>query len=129
VESALLRTLGDPKGRWILGRHSEDEYELPITGLVGGKLYETVIDRTFVDEDGVRWIIDYKTGSHEGGKLESFLDKEKERYQEQLERYARLMVQRDPRPIRLALYFPLLGGWREWAAPVAVRRQASLFEL
>jgi ATP-dependent exoDNAse (exonuclease V) beta subunit len=87
-----------------------------------------VIDRTFVDEHGVRWIIDYKTGSHEGGNLETFLDNEKKRYQEQLERYARLLVQRDSRPIRLALYFPLLGGWREWPAPVAVRKQGSLFE-
>ncbi|MGD0301763.1 MAG: UvrD-helicase domain-containing protein [Bryobacteraceae bacterium] len=129
VESALLRMLSDPKGRWILGRHAEDECELPITGLVGGKLYETVIDRTFVDENGVRWIIDYKTGSHEGGKLEIFLDNEQDRYREQLERYARLMMQRDARPIRLALYFPLLGGWREWPAPVAMRTQASLFEL
>jgi ATP-dependent exoDNAse (exonuclease V) beta subunit len=128
VETALLRTLRDAKGRWILDRHSEDECELPITGLVGGKLCETVIDRTFVDEHGVRWIIDYKTGSHEGGNLETFLDNEKKRYQEQLERYARLLVQRDSRPIRLALYFPLLGGWREWPAPVAVRKQGSLFE-
>ena len=129
VETALLRALRDPKGRWILDRHSEDECELPITGLVGGRLCETVIDRTFVDENGVRWIIDYKTGSHEGGNLEAFLDKEKERYQDQLERYARLLGQRDSRPIRLALYFPLLGGWREWPAPVAIRKQASLFEL
>jgi ATP-dependent exoDNAse (exonuclease V) beta subunit len=128
VETALLRTLRDAKGRWILDRHSEDECELPITGLVGGKLCETVIDRTFVDEHGVRWIIDYKTGSHEGGNLETFLDNEKKRYQEQLERYARLLVQRDSRPIRLALYFPLLGGWREWPAPLAVRKQGSLFE-
>jgi ATP-dependent helicase/nuclease subunit A len=129
VESALLRMLHHSKGRWVLDRHSEDECELPITGLVGGKLSETVIDRTFVDENGVRWIIDYKTGSHEGGNLETFLDNEQERYREQLERYARLMIQRDSRPIRLALYFPLLGGWREWPAPVAVRKQASLFEL
>ncbi len=129
VETALLRTLRDPKGRWILDRHSEDEYELPVTGLIGGKLYETVIDRTFVDEARVRWIIDYKTSAHEGGDLENFLDNEKARYQEQLERYARLLVQRDDRPIRLALYFPLLGGWREWAAPLVLRKQASLFEL
>jgi ATP-dependent helicase/nuclease subunit A len=88
-----------------------------------------VIDRTFVDADGVRWIIDYKTSAHQGGDLEAFLDKEKERYQEQLERYARLLVQRDGRAIRLALYFPLLGGWREWAAPVVLRKQGSLFEL
>jgi ATP-dependent helicase/nuclease subunit A len=129
VETALLRMLHHPKGRWVLDRHSEDEYELPITGLVDGKLSETVIDRTFVDKNGVRWIIDYKTGSHEGGNLETFLDSEQERYREQLQQYARLMIQRDSRPIRLALYFPLLGGWREWPAPVAVRKQASLFEL
>jgi ATP-dependent helicase/nuclease subunit A len=129
VESALLRTLGDPRGRWILSRHFEGECELPITGMIGGKLYETVIDRTFIDENGTRWIIDYKTGSHEGAGLEKFLDNEKDRYQGQLERYARLIAQRDPRPIQLALYFPLLGGWREWPAPVAMHQQASLFEL
>jgi ATP-dependent exoDNAse (exonuclease V) beta subunit len=129
VEAGLLRTLSDPRGRWILEAHSEPESELQITGLIDGKLYETVLDRTFVDESGVRWIIDYKTSTHEGGGLEAFLDNEKERYREQLERYARLMVLRDDRPIRLGLYFPLLGEWREWAAPTVERRQATLFEL
>ena len=61
--------------------------------------------------------------------LEAFLDNERTRYQEQLERYGRLMFQQDRRPIRLALYFPLLGGWREWPAAVILRKQASLFEL
>jgi ATP-dependent exoDNAse (exonuclease V) beta subunit len=129
VETGLLRTLRDPKGRWILGAHAEADSESQITGLIDGKLYEIVMDRTFVDESGVRWIIDYKTSAHQGGDLEAFLDSERERYREQLERYARLMVQRDDRPIRLGLYFPLLGEWREWAAPVVLRKQASLFEL
>jgi ATP-dependent helicase/nuclease subunit A len=129
VETGLLRTLRDHKGRWILGLHAEAESESQITGLIDGKLYEIVIDRTFVDESGVRWIIDYKTSAHQGGDLETFLDSEKERYREQLEHYARLMVQRDDRPIRLGLYFPLLAEWREWAAPVVLRKQASLFEL
>jgi ATP-dependent helicase/nuclease subunit A len=129
VETGLLRTLRDPKGRWILGAHAGAESEMQITGLIDGKLYEIVIDRTFVDESGVRWIIDYKTSVHQGGDLEAFLDTEKERYREQLERYTRLMVQRDDRPIRLGLYFPLLGEWREWAAPLVLRQQASLFEL
>ncbi len=129
VEAGLLRTLRDPKGRWILDAHAEAECELQVTGLIDGKLYETVMDRTFVDEADVRWIIDYKTSAHEGGELEAFLDNEKERYREQLERYARLIVHREDRPIRLGLYFPLLGEWREWAAPVVLRKQASLFEL
>jgi ATP-dependent helicase/nuclease subunit A len=133
VESGLLRTLRDPRGRWVLENHPEAASELSIAGLIDGNLCEAVIDRTFIDEDGVRWIIDYKTSVHEGADLENFLEQEKVRYREQLERYARLIVQRDrlatERPIRLGLYFPLLGGWLEWAAPVVLRKQALLFEL
>ncbi len=129
IEAGLAATLRDPRGRWILAPHQEAECELPLAGVIDGKLTEGVIDRTFIDEQGVRWIIDYKTGEHTGGDLETFLDNEKTRYQAQLERYARLLFHQDQRPIRLALYFPLLGGWREWPAPVILRRQASLFEL
>ena len=127
VESALLQVLRDSKGRWILERHSEAQCEYAITGLIEGRICQAVIDRTFVDEDGVRWVVDYKTSSHEGGDVESFLDNEERRYQPKLERYARLLAQQETRPTRLALYFPLLSGWREWAAPVLLRRQASLF--
>jgi ATP-dependent helicase/nuclease subunit A len=134
VESALLRTLRDPRGRWVLDRHTDAASELPMAGLIEGDLYEVVIDRTFVDENGIRWVIDYKssdykTSAQESAGLENFLEQEKERYREQLERYARLMKQREQRPIRLGLYFPLLGAWLEWAAPGVLRKQASLFEL
>jgi len=50
-------------------------------------------------------IIDYKASSHEGGRLDEFLDRERERYAAQLERYAVLMGKIDARPIRLGLYF------------------------
>jgi ATP-dependent helicase/nuclease subunit A len=130
VEAGLLRTLRDARGRWVLENHADAASELSLAGIVDGNLCEVVIDRTFVDEDGVRWIIDYKTGTHEGTALENFLEQQKDRYREQLERYARLMVQRDyHRPIRLGLYFPLLGEWLEWAAPTVLRKQAMLFEL
>jgi ATP-dependent helicase/nuclease subunit A len=129
VESGLLQTLRDLRGRWVLENHAEAASELPIAGLIDGNLCEGVIDRTFVDENGVRWIIDYKTSSHEGAALENFLEQEKDRYREQLERYAKLMAKRDQRPIRLGMYFPLLGAWLEWSAPVVLRKQATLFEL
>ncbi len=129
VQSGVLRTLQDPRGRWVLDNHPDAASELPVAGWIGGKLCEAVIDRTFIDENGVRWIIDYKTSEPANGSVENFLEAEKERYREQLERYARLMVQRDDRPIRLGLYFPLLGEWREWGAGVVLRRQALLFEL
>ncbi len=128
VTKALGQTLRDDQGRWVLADHAEAESEYSITGLLEGKVYRADLDRTFVDEMGVRWIIDYKTSSHEGGGLENFLEEEKRRYGPQLGRYARLMAQRDDRPIRLALYFPLLTAWQEWAAPTVKRKQASLFE-
>jgi len=128
VQSGLLRTLRDLRGRWVLDNHADAASELPVAGWIGGKLCEAVIDRTFIDESEIRWIIDYKTSEPASGSVENFLEAEKERYREQLERYARLMVQREDRPIRLGLYFPLLGEWREWGAAVVLRRQASLFE-
>jgi ATP-dependent exoDNAse (exonuclease V) beta subunit len=129
IQSGLSRTLRDPRGRWMLEHHDNAASELPIAGWLDGKLSEVVIDRTFVDENGVRWIIDYKSSESAGEDLETFLEAEQQRYREQLERYARLMAQREDRPIRLGLYFPLLGAWREWGAGVVLRKQALLFEL
>ena len=65
-------------------------------------------------EDGVRWIVDYKTGDHRGGAVDEFLDREQERYAPQLERYAQLVKLQYPGEIRLGLYFPLLQGFRSW---------------
>lgn len=116
VRQALINTLNDSRGRWILNRHHEGRSEYALTGVYRGAVVNVVLDRSFVDEDGVRWIIDYKTGHHEGRDLDEFLDREQERYRDQLERYAELMAQFEPRPIHLGLYFPLLCGWREWRA-------------
>jgi ATP-dependent helicase/nuclease subunit A len=114
VTAALEKTLEDPKGRWILGNHAEGACEYALTGLDGGAVVSVVIDRTFVDESGIRWIIDYKSGGHAGGSADEFFDREKIRYQERMAQYARLMAARDKRPIRLGLYFPRMTGWREW---------------
>lgn len=116
TEAALTRTLSDARGRWILhAGHTDAHGEYALSGVVDGEFVNVILDRTFVDENGVRWVIDYKASAHEGGGLEEFLDRERERYAPQLERYALLMGQIDSRPIRVGLYFPLLGGWREWA--------------
>src|SRR5690606_14037174 len=116
VRQALENTLFDPRGSWLMdGRHEALRCEYPLSGVLDGRLVNVVLDRTFVDTGGVRWIVDYKTSRHEGPDLERFLDREQERYRGQLERYAALMRRLDARPIRLGLYFPLLRGWREWA--------------
>ena len=118
VERALRRTLADERGRWVLASsHTEARGELAVAGMAGGRLVERRIDRTFVDASGVRWIVDFKTSSHEGGGLDAFLDNELERYRGQMEEYRELFSSLDPgRPIRVGLYFPLMGAWREYEA-------------
>ena len=114
VEKALAQCLDDEKGRWLLDNsHSESVTEHALSAWVEGDFHNIVIDRMFV-EDGVRWIVDYKTGDHRGGAVEEFLDREQERYAPQLERYAQLVAIQSPEPIKLGLYFPLLQGFRSW---------------
>ena len=114
VLDAVRRTLADPRGQWLFdARHEDACSEYAITGIDAGAIVRVVLDRTFV-ADGVRWIVDFKTGSHEGGDGTGFLDSEVERYRGQLERYGRLMRGLDARPIRLALYYPFVdNGFRE----------------
>jgi ATP-dependent exoDNAse (exonuclease V) beta subunit len=113
VAAALTRTLASERGRWLLGAERLSACEYSLTGVDGGELVNVRIDRTFIDRDGTRWIIDYKSSSHEGAGLEAFLDNERERYRGQMERYRRMLATFEGRPVRLGLYFPLLNGWRE----------------
>ncbi len=111
---ALTSALNDARGQWILGPQQLAQNELKVTGIVDNVPMSWVIDRTFCDSDGIRWIIDYKTSSHEGADVQGFLDREQARYHRQLNYYAKLMQQLDARPIKLGIYFPLIRGWREW---------------
>ena len=117
VIAALQGTLSDERGQWILQAAADDAdaaSELALSGVLNNEIVSVVIDRTFVDSAGTRWIVDYKTGTHEGGDLEGFLQSEIVRYTPQLALYARLLSTLQPRhPIKTALYFPMLAAWRE----------------
>lgn len=114
VNMALKNTINDPKGLWILStQHVEHASEYPLSGMDGNRIKHAVMDRTIVDENNARWIIDYKTGTTAGDK-EVFMDREQQRYQQQLNTYATIFRHIDSRPIKLALYFPMFKGWREW---------------
>ena len=114
VMQALEAVLDDTTGQWILAAHREADSELPVSRAADGHIESLRLDRTFVDDSGTRWIIDYKTSAHEGGSTDAFLDSEVQRYRGQLERYARAMSGVDSRPIRVGLYFPLLRAFRQW---------------
>ncbi|MGM0452822.1 MAG: 3'-5' exonuclease, partial [Thermodesulfobacteriota bacterium] len=115
VTQALQTTLADSRGRWILATRTAGRCEYPLSGAINGEVRNVIIDRTFVDKDGIRWIIDYKSGTHTGGGLSAFLENEKRRYSTQMALYAQLMRLKDPdHPVRLALYFPRFAGWCHW---------------
>jgi ATP-dependent exoDNAse (exonuclease V) beta subunit len=114
---AVTSTLADARGRWLFDtRHTDARSEYAVTGLSTDLAKHVVLDRTFIDESGVRWIVDFKLSRHEGAGREAFLDSEQTRYRSQLEAYADVARGLGTEPIRLGLYFPLLTGWREWEA-------------
>jgi ATP-dependent exoDNAse (exonuclease V) beta subunit len=115
VVAALVQAITDPRGQWLLGPQKDARNELRMTTVINGGWTDLVIDRTFIDEKGQRWVVDYKTSSHEGADIEGFLDREQARYRVQLDRYAALLRKLDSAPVKRGLYFPLLRGWREWA--------------
>lgn len=116
IERAVERVMGvlkgmltDPAGRWILsGEHRETLNEYGLTVLDGSRFRHLTVDRAFVAGDGVRWIIDYKTSSHEGFDLDAFIHSETRRYAAQLGAYRKAFASLETRTLITALYFPLL---------------------
>jgi hypothetical protein len=107
IRDAFERTLDHETGQWLLSsRHTDAACELALAGVIDGQLVNVVVDRTFIDADGVRWIIDYKSGYHAGAELDEFFAQESERYQAQLGRYRALFEQLEKRPVTAALYLP-----------------------
>jgi ATP-dependent exoDNAse (exonuclease V) beta subunit len=102
----LNEALRSERGRWILTAHEESVCEWELSAVAAGEIRTGRLDRSFV-ADGIRWIIDYKTGGDHPD------------YRAQLEQYAAMVARLDPRPIHLGLYFPLSGDWIEWPATFA----------
>ena len=90
--------------------------EFAITAWLDNEFTSIKVDRTFVDEVGTRWVVDWKTSVHEGGGLAQFLEQELERYGSQLERYSRVLKLYDSRPQKIGLYFPMMDAWKQWEA-------------
>ncbi len=121
ILARLTQLVREPRAQWLLfGPHRSAASEVPLSGMIDGTLRNAVLDRMFVDAGGTRWIIDYKTGAHEGTGLDQFIASEMQRYAPQMALYQRLAAALGPEPVRAALYFPWLGELREMPAPQPV---------
>jgi ATP-dependent exoDNAse (exonuclease V) beta subunit len=118
IETVLLaihNTLMDARGKWILHPHHASKSEYQLTAAIHHQVKSIIIDRTFVDETGTRWIIDYKTARPLQQSTDEFIAAEKDKYQQQMLNYAEAISKIDDRPIAFGLYFPLVPAWCELA--------------
>ena len=133
IRRAMTAVTGSAQAARLLDPQAlEGRSELALTAMIDGAAQSLRIDRTFVDGQGVRWIVDWKTSAHEGGDADAFLDNELERYRGQLERYAArdeaagAAARAEGRallPAARRLARALEGSLdREWTAALAVRR-------
>lgn len=124
VLRALLQTLEDEHGRWILAPHAGavDECSMTTADPMAGSFR---VDRSFLAGPGpllagtgTVWIIDFKTGEPGGREVQEFLREERFKYQAQLEAYAKIRrsLPDGHLPVRTALYFPLLPALLHWAS-------------
>jgi ATP-dependent helicase/nuclease subunit A len=119
----LTSTLEDETGRRILGAGDEARAEWPLVLLAEGRVLRTKVDRSYV-EDGVRWVVDYKTATppSDARQREEWLAGEREHHRRQLEIYREAVSAAQQTladltsdlPVRTALYYPALPVGERW---------------
>jgi ATP-dependent helicase/nuclease subunit A len=107
VAVAISNAVSCPNGRWILDhRHMDAQSEWSLSTYINGQIIDVVIDRSFVDADGIRWIIDYKTCDA------TTIKPELEAYTSQLFKYFAIVHKFcNESKIKTGLYFPLQRRW------------------
>jgi ATP-dependent exoDNAse (exonuclease V) beta subunit len=121
---ALDSALRDVVGLWLLSPHLQDQTEISWTGILDGAPTTLRIDRSFLagdeplaDTGETLWIVDYKTATCNAAKIDHFLKAECLQYQDQLEKYGRMMhlVHGPEQRVKLGLYYPLLNRLISWS--------------
>lgn len=105
IKTQITAFYQDPIGQWLMKAHEEEhnEYELLVHEPHG--VVTKIIDRTFI-EHGVRWIIDFKTGSED--------ENTQLKHRKQVNDYARLFVDENASPIYCGIYYLQNNHWVTW---------------
>lgn len=107
VMQAIDNLFSDEKGRWIMNaNHQQRQSEWALSYKTPFGVENYLIDCSFIDEKGIRWVIDYKLTHHQSLSDEALRD-ETEKYRKQLEKYRQLVSRLESRQVRCGLYFPL----------------------
>ncbi len=110
IQQAIKNALTDANAAWIFdAEYPHSAVELPLTVQTdSGTIKRYIIDRTFMLDDGTRWIIDYKIVLNDAAAdAAEFLQTKSELYRQQLITYQQVFHQAGDDKIRLGLYFPM----------------------
>jgi len=100
----ISRALQHKDCQWILGKRESGQSEASFSAYLSGRLVNVRVDRTFV-EDGIRYIIDYKTARPRSKESRTdFRARQIAEHEGQLARYARIFNAIESRPIIAALF-------------------------
>ena len=110
IEQQIKGVLRDPDGIWLLSTERHEPFsEKAFTGIYNKNLVNVIIDRTFVDEDNIRWLIDYKSAQiPEHMSKAQFVEQQAHWHLPQLQKYATLLTAWKPHKVRKAIYFTSL---------------------
>lgn len=110
----LQSALDDEKNHWIFAQKTADdalsgsELELGVRDTSGELVKNLRTDRSLMDGEGNRWVIDYKVAAQRKGESEQdFIQRQSETYHAQLMGYREIFLKAEPNvPVRCGLYFP-----------------------
>ena len=125
IAQAIENVQQDEQAHFIFKDYPDAKNEMSLSVFENGQVKPYRLDRTFTDEQGTRWIIDYKsTASRDPDPVAFAQQQVQERHKSQLEHYGNLFNQLNKstgvtQPIRLAVYFPLLKQLVHWSLPAS----------
>lgn len=106
IKEQLEQLFADTIGQWICKPHTDEKNEYALLVNEHEQVKTRVIDRTFVDQ-GLRWIIDFKTGTDDDSKLKQ--------HQQQVNYYAELLRPSSNLPLHCGIFYLANTRWVHWA--------------
>ncbi|MCW8397788.1 UvrD-helicase domain-containing protein [Legionella sp. PATHC038] len=105
MQEQITRMFKDQVGLWIISKHHQEQNEYELLVEQQNRPITRIIDRTFEDQ-GKRWIIDFKTGKEDETSLR--------KHRDQLNEYGSYISKQTPLPIYCGIYYLLSNHWTNW---------------
>lgn len=109
-------TIQSDAGQWILKSRDSGGQEVEVSAYRNGRWINRILDTSF-EEEGVYWIIDWKSSEPaEGQDVDQFIAMEVERYEAKMEEYKAAVIDAGITiPVKMALFFPAITRLKDVA--------------